>query len=177
MSKRNVKAVPQVESTISIEHTTAPLIKCTAKVAFTLGNAKVEVGETFFLVKSVRRAGRYYVVHFSSERRAWQCSCGANCTKHEHTKAAQQHVVDHVVKPRIEAIMATTQPVVVEEPVASEFIGEDGLDNRLVSSWIARNKRADVDHVEFLKGFNEQLQDCKVAGSVRGYMPQDSEVA
>lgn len=100
----NQKAVPQQDATIGIEHTDAPIIRCTARKAFTVGNAGIKAGETFYLVRSVRRAGRYYVVHFSDERHCWQCSCGANCKQHEHITAAKAHVVEHIVKPQIEKI-------------------------------------------------------------------------
>src|SRR5690348_16135899 len=64
-SKRTAKAMPQVESTMLVEGTDAKIIKCTARKAFTVGNASIKEQEVFFLVKSERRENRYYVVHFS----------------------------------------------------------------------------------------------------------------
>jgi hypothetical protein len=157
MAKRNIKAVPQIEATILVEHTSAPLVKCVARAAFKLGNVSVEVGETFFLVKSVRREGRYYVVHFSNERRAWQCSCGANCTKHAHTQSAQLYVVEHVVKPRVAAILSTTEPMEVE---ARET---DDLDNS-AESWKKRlqgeKQRKQANAVAYTEKLNAVKQSA-----------------
>ncbi len=158
MSKRAVKAVPQIEATISIEHTDAPLIKCIARQSFAVGNAHVAAGETFYLVKSNRRAGRYYIVHYSEERHALQCSCGANCTNHEHTKAAKQYIIEHVVKPRIAAIMADERET-------------DGLEHSGLSPqemWKARIARGKVIQQENTRQYTAKLKEVK---------QQQSEVA
>lgn len=106
----NQKAVPAVDATIAVEHTDAPIIRCTARKAFVVNNARIAEGETFYLVRSARRPGRYYVVHFSNERHQWQCSCGANCKDHEHIRAAKAHVVEHVVKPQVAKIEQQPAP-------------------------------------------------------------------
>lgn len=116
----NQKAEPKMEATIAVEYTDAPIIRCSANKAFFVGNASIKAGETFYLVRSIRRPGRYYVVHFSNERHQWQCSCGANCQAHEHTYLAKQHVVEHVVKPRIAKIEQQPAPMVDPAPAVSE---------------------------------------------------------
>src|SRR5580765_1874226 len=98
-SKRQAKAMPQVESTVFIEGITKKLIKCTARKDFTVGNSSVKEGETFFLVKSERRENRYYVVLFNEARATYQCSCGANCLEHQHLKVVREHVMSTVVVP------------------------------------------------------------------------------
>lgn len=97
--KRTAKALPQVESTVFIEGIDKKLIKCTARQDFTVGNSSVKEGETFFLVRSERRENRYYVVHFSEGRNAYQCSCGANTCEHEHVRTVREHVMSTVVVP------------------------------------------------------------------------------
>jgi hypothetical protein len=98
-SKRTAKAAPQVESTVYISGITKKIVKCTANKDFTVGNSHIKTGETFFLVKSERRENRYYVVHFSEVRSTYQCSCGANCSEHEHLKTTREYVMSHVVAP------------------------------------------------------------------------------
>ena len=110
-SKRSAKALPQVESTMLIEGPDAKIIKCKARKAFTVGNASVKEGETFFLVRSERRVGRYYVVHFSEDRNTYQCSCGANCCEHEHLKTTREYVMSHVVVPAAESSKVTPMTV------------------------------------------------------------------
>jgi hypothetical protein len=101
-SKRTAKAMPQQEATILVEGTDAKIIKCTARKAFTVGNSSIKENETFFLVRSERRAGRYYVVHFCEGRSTYQCSCGANCCEHEHLKTTREYVMNKVVTPVVE---------------------------------------------------------------------------
>jgi hypothetical protein len=141
-----------------------------ARAPFTLGNASVKAGETFFLVKSVRREGRYYVVHFSEERCAWQCSCGANCTKHEHIKVAQAYVVEHVVKPRVAAILVAKEDLDSFndwQNELNEHSESDGLGNSK-EAWQAREKRAKAMKQEYAVQFNAKLDAIK---------QQQSEVA
>ena len=97
-SKRTAKALPQVESTVSLS-ITAKLMKFTARQDFTVGNCHVKAGETCFAVQSERRPGRFYIVRFNSERAQYQCSCGANCSEHQHLKVAREYVVKNVVAP------------------------------------------------------------------------------
>jgi hypothetical protein len=99
IARRNLKALPQVESTVLVEGIAKKIVKCTARKAFTVGNSLIAEGETFFLVASDRRANRYYVVHYSNTRCAYQCSCGANCSEHEHLKTVREHVMNTVVIP------------------------------------------------------------------------------
>ena len=54
VSKRSAKALPQTESTVLVEHTTAKIIPCTTKVDFTVGNNSVKAGEKFYLARSKR---------------------------------------------------------------------------------------------------------------------------
>ncbi|HEX3641355.1 MAG TPA: hypothetical protein VHV10_08700 [Ktedonobacteraceae bacterium] len=98
-SKRTAKALPQVEATVLIEGTTAKIIPCTAKADFQVGNSQIKAGEKFYLVRSERRENRYYVVHYSSTRNAYQCSCGANMCEHEHVRTVREHVMSTVVAP------------------------------------------------------------------------------
>jgi hypothetical protein len=98
-SRRSARALPQIESTIAVTNTTAKIIKCKANKAFTVGNASIKAGETFYLVRSESREGRYYIVHFSDIRRAYQCSCGANCCEHQHLKTVREYVMTHNVLP------------------------------------------------------------------------------
>ena len=121
----NQKAVPQQDATIAVEHTDAPIIRCTARKAFVVNNARIAEGETFYLVRSARRPGRYYVVHFSNERHQWQCSCGANCKDHEHIRAAKAHVVKYVVRPQVQKIEQKHQPKPAPVPAAN---GEHAYD-------------------------------------------------
>jgi hypothetical protein len=117
MAARTAKALPQVESTILVEHTDAKLIRCTARKAFTLGNASVKEGEIFFLVRSERRVNRYYVVHFNELRGAYQCSCGCNMCEHEHLKTVREFVMNKVVIPANKAsnVPSMTIPATVAE--------------------------------------------------------------
>jgi hypothetical protein len=50
-------------------------------------------------VRSERRENRYYVVHYSSTRNAYQCSCGANMCEHEHVRTVREHVMSTIVAP------------------------------------------------------------------------------
>src|SRR6202035_5002600 len=94
-SKRQARALPQVESTVSLS-ITAKLMKFTARQDFTVGNCHVKAGETCFAIQSERRPGRFYIVRFNNERAQYQCSCGANCSEHAHLKVAREYVVKNV---------------------------------------------------------------------------------
>ena|SRR2546429_2427003 len=98
-SKRAAKAAPQIESTVYISGTAAKIIPCTANKDFQVGNSQVKAGEKFYLVRSERRAGRYYVTHFCEARNAYACSCGAHTCEHEHLKTVREHVMNKVVIP------------------------------------------------------------------------------
>jgi len=97
-SKRTAKALPQVESTVSLS-ITAKLMKFTARQDFTVGNCRVKAGETCFAVRSERRPGRYYIVKFETGRNTYVCSCGANMCEHEHVRTVREHVMSTVVAP------------------------------------------------------------------------------
>ncbi len=130
-SKRSSKATPQVESTILVEGIDKKLIKCTARKAFTVGNSSIKEGETFFLVASERRENRYYVVHFSSDRNQYQCSCGANCKDHAHLKVVREHVTPKVTK---------VEPVVVLAPKVEQTSKFDGSRQITAEEWKAIQK-------------------------------------
>lgn len=98
VSKRSAKALPQVESTVSLS-ITSKLMKFVARQDFVVGNCHVKVGETCFAVQSERRPGRFYIVRFNNERATYQCSCGANCCEHEHLKTVREYVMSYVVVP------------------------------------------------------------------------------
>jgi hypothetical protein len=121
-SRRTAKALPQVESTVYISGITKQIVKCSANKDFTVGNSSIKTGETFFLVASAKRENRYYVVHFSSQRNQYQCSCGANCCEHEHLKVAREYVVKNVVAPAkaiaSKSVDEKTAQVEVIEPTA-----------------------------------------------------------
>jgi hypothetical protein len=115
VSKRSAKALPQVESTVSLS-ITAKLMKFVARQDFVVGNCHVKAGETCFAVQSERRPGRFYIVRFNSERAMYQCSCGANCCEHEHLKTVREYVMSHVVVP------AKVESAKVEQKVESPEI-------------------------------------------------------
>jgi len=114
-SKRTAKALPQVESTVSLS-ITAKLMKFIARQDFVVGNCHVKAGEICFAVQSERRPGRFYIVRFNSERNTYQCSCGANCCEHEHLKTVREYVMSHVVVPAKESSEVT--PMTVPATVA-----------------------------------------------------------
>src|SRR5882762_11204564 len=114
-SKRTAKAMPQVESTVSLS-ITAKLMKFTARQDFTVGNCQVKAGETCFAIQSERRPGRFYIVHYNNIRNAYQCSCGANCCEHEHLKMTREYVMSHVVVPAKES--SEVAPMTVPATVA-----------------------------------------------------------
>lgn len=120
----NQKAVPTMDATIAISYTDAPIIRCTARATFVVNNAHVEAGEVFYLVRSERRPGRYYVVHFSNERRQWQCSCGANCKDHKHLQVANAHAKAYTARPQVQIEQqptASTTPVIPAENRESAY--------------------------------------------------------
>ncbi|SRR6266571_1009758 len=135
-SKRTAKAMPQVESTVYISGITKQIVKCSANKDFTVGNSHIKAGETFFLVASARRENRYYVVHFS-EASTYQCSCGANCSEHEHLKTVREHVMNKVVIPAkssSQEIVPMTVPATVAEIKASRKVkAEQTADEELGS--------------------------------------------
>jgi len=115
-SKRTAKALPQVESTVSLS-ITAKIMKFAARQDFTVGNCHVKAGETCFAIQSERRHGRFYIVRFNSERNTYQCSCGANCCEHEHLSTVRAYVMANVVVPaKAEQAKSSSQTTVVTEP-------------------------------------------------------------
>ena len=114
-SKRTAKALPQVESTVSLS-ITAKLMKFTARQDFVVGNCHVKAGETCFAVRSERRPGRYYIVKFETGRNAYVCSCGACACEHEHLKTVREYVMSHVVAPAAES--SSPVPMTVPATVA-----------------------------------------------------------
>src|SRR5882762_8589571 len=120
-SKRTAKALPQVESTVSLS-ITAKLMKFIARQDFVVGNCHVKAGEICFAVQSERRPGRFYIVRFNSERNAYQCSCGAGCHEHEHLKTVREHVMINVVIPAkssSQEIVPMTVPATVAQVKAA----------------------------------------------------------
>jgi hypothetical protein len=79
--KKNMKALPQRESTIYLD-STAPALK-------------LAEGDDCIAVKSVRRPGRYYVVRFNADRQCWQCSCSLGSHGHDHLTTAREYVDQH----------------------------------------------------------------------------------
>jgi len=119
VSKRSAKAAPQVESTVSLS-ITAKLMKFTARQDFVVGNCHIKAGETCFAVRSERREGRYYIVHYNNIQNAYQCSCGANMCEHEHLKCVRDHVMTKVVVPaKSSEVPAMTVPATVAEVKAA----------------------------------------------------------
>ncbi|HEX3641790.1 MAG TPA: hypothetical protein VHV10_10905 [Ktedonobacteraceae bacterium] len=123
-SKRTAKALPQVEATVLIEGTTAKIIPCTAKADFQVGNSQIKAGEKFYLVRSERRENRYYVVHYSSTRNTYQCSCGANMCDHDHLKTVRDHVMSHVVAPAAAEFSSQVEVAPMTVPATTQEVKE-----------------------------------------------------
>lgn len=90
-SKRNAKALLQVEATIYLG-ITSPIMKFVARQSFRVGNVCIAQGETCYAVKSERREHRYYIVHFDAVHQTWQCSCGQGRSNHHHLTTAREYV-------------------------------------------------------------------------------------
>ncbi len=147
VSKRSAKAAPQVESTVSLS-ITAKLMKFTARQDFVVGNCHIKKGETCFAVRSERREGRYYIVHYNNIRNAYQCSCGANMCEHEHLKVVRGHVMSKVVIPaKVETsevtlmtIPATVAQVKAARKAKVEQEQHDGSRKLTAEEWKAIQK-------------------------------------
>jgi hypothetical protein len=103
-----------LEATVLIEGIDTQVIKCKARETFTRGRVTVEAGREFFLVRSSKWANRYYVVVWSNERSAWQCSCHCYCSKNEHCLIVNEWIVRHVVTPKKRERVAEAAPCSVE---------------------------------------------------------------
>jgi len=146
-SKHTAKALPQVESTVSLSITTK-IMKFTARQDFVVGNCQIRKGETAFAVASERRPGRYYIVRFNSERNTYQCSCGANCCEHEHLKTTREYVMSHVVTPAAESsspapmtVPATVAEIRTKRQASKKIEEPDGSRPLTAAEWKEIHKR------------------------------------
>jgi hypothetical protein len=89
-------------------------MKFVARQDFTIGNCHVKAGETCFAVRSEKREGRYYIVHYNTIRNAYQCSCGANCCEHAHLKVVREYVMSTVVAKTSDAIPMSVPATIAE---------------------------------------------------------------
>jgi hypothetical protein len=120
IARRNFKSLPQIETTMLIEGIAKPVIACTANKDFTIGNAQINKGEKFYLVRSNRRENRYYAVHYNTIRNAFQCSCGCNMLEHDHVAAVRQYIMNNIVSSK--ETKTTKSPVVVESTIVESAI-------------------------------------------------------
>lgn len=106
------------EITVAVEWTTAALIPCTAKADFQVGPIKVKQGQRFFLARSERFIGCYYVVVWSESRVGWECSCPAAGKAHNHVNRVREHVKVCIAKKVAEKVQEcqAVAPVENDQP-------------------------------------------------------------
>jgi hypothetical protein len=83
--------------TIKIEFTNAPLIRCQATKD--MPEVGILEGSIFYLVRSSKDNGEYYISTWSYERMMWTCSCPAtinNC-RHNRLVSADCHKSGHTL--------------------------------------------------------------------------------
>jgi hypothetical protein len=123
------KAIEKLNaSTILVTGIASDLIHCTAREAFDFNGQCIAAQQQFFMVRSSKDATRYYIVSFSNVRHDWQCSCGAGSHAHAHIQTVKSWVIEHVVKPREQEILAKAEPVQTEQLVEA---GDDEIEAML----------------------------------------------
>lgn len=80
-----MKATATIVKTVTIEFTNAPLIRCQAKVD--MPEVGITEGSVFYLVRSSKNDGSYYISTWSYERMMWQDTCPATINNCRHNRA------------------------------------------------------------------------------------------
>jgi hypothetical protein len=70
-------AIAEKTITVNVTHTDAQYIRCTARVDITIGSIEIKVGTVFYLTRSSKNDGTYYLTFFSEVKSSWDCSCPA----------------------------------------------------------------------------------------------------
>lgn len=154
-----------LDATVLIEGISAAIIPCKARQSFTKGNAHVQAGQSFYLVRSENfgHLGRYYVMAWSEERAAWVCSCGADCRQHAHTNVVKAFIVEHVVKPKLAATVPAS-PVaekLAEVREAASYVN-DAPHPQTAEEWkvaLAKQKEGDRKYRKAILNAAHALRD------------------
>lgn len=116
----NATIVSQSLGTVKVEHTTAQQIRCTARQDMPAYGIKA--GETFYLTRSSKDNGEYYVTRFDTDGARWQCSCPS------HKPCRHMKAVNAVLAIRRAAIQAKPAQVVVDaERIIAEKQTRDAM--------------------------------------------------
>jgi hypothetical protein len=67
--------IQKIQTTVVITWTSAPRIRMTANVD--MPEYGLKAGDTFYLVRSSKNDGLYYIVRWNYDRIGWQCPCPA----------------------------------------------------------------------------------------------------
>lgn len=69
---------------VRVDYTVASSIRCTARQD--MPEYGLKVSDIFYLVRSSKNNGDYYLVRWNYEQISWQCSCTAATTHCRHTR-------------------------------------------------------------------------------------------
>lgn len=79
-----------ISKTIKVEYTEQEMIRCVARVD--MPEYGLKVGDVFYLARSSKNDGQYYVCRFDDRAASWFCGCPARkpC-RHEKAAGAHSH--------------------------------------------------------------------------------------
>lgn len=135
-AKKSTTKKPAIKYTIKVEHTTAPLIRVTAKKD--IPEYGIAAGDVFYLGRSDENNGLYYVLRWSYQRVMWLCGCPATTpckhiervVQHCHKRRVQMNAIKKAEKAAAEkkvapVVVASTAPQNPQNPQTTPCKGTD----------------------------------------------------